>query len=187
MSKRKTTALLITAFVCCFGMLCGCAAAPDRGAEEKTVKTENTTSAAQTGKASGLKPGTAQPEPGSIKKPSDEALKKLSTRLLQLADESYLPEGKTQEQLIEEMTDKKIIAEKQTGGGETTLCVHVYIKLASAEGFEPLEAYIAGDYDVYDGALLAAAWLDIRHIAEAAAVTQVKSISEVNLPITRGQ
>ena len=81
-----------------------------------------------------------------------------------------------------------MIAEKQPGGaGEKTLCAHVYIKLASADGVRLLEDDIARDYDWDENAKLMAAWLDIRRIKEAAATAQVKSISEVLSPITRGQ
>ncbi len=170
MSKRMITAMLAALFVLFCGTLCGCAAARGPGAG-KTGATES----------------KAQPDTGGIKKPADGALKKLSTRLLQLADENYLPEGKTKEQLIREMTASKVIAEKQAGGGEKTLCAHVYIKLSSADGAALLEDFIARDYDWDENAKLMAAWLDIRRIWEAAALTEVKSISEVLAPVTRGQ
>ncbi len=114
----------------------------------------------------------------------DEAKAKLSTDLLQLIDDAYLPEGRTKDQVIAFMQEQGQIKELFPGN-DTVTGAYVYIKLQENEKLDMLDAYVLSTENRDEENKIAACWVDIQRLKEVAALPGVKSIKDVVAPATR--
>jgi len=107
--------------------------------------------------------------------------KKLSSRLLRLTDEKYLPSGMTKEQYISQLKKDKVFKENKESGisGES---VHVYINLSEGASFDILAPYVT-DIIKDESQMLAAAWVDTGSLKDLAELDGVRGIELVTPPV----
>jgi hypothetical protein len=114
---------------------------------------------------------------------TDPALKKLSSALLGLADEKYLPQGVTKEQLLKQMKDQEEISDFTEGNSNVT-CVYVYIQITNGAGFADLNKHVVKTEVMDKDQSIAVCWVDINKLKETAALDYVTGIREVTPPET---
>ncbi len=120
-----------------------------------------------------------------VKKP-EGALQKLSSGLLPLADQTYLPKGVTLGQYQEQLVGFGSAKMDKTAakGTDNGVSAYVYITVSKSSDLSKLTSYgkIANQKDT-----LAALWVNAEKLQELSAQTWVVSISEVTAPVVNKQ
>ena len=124
--------------------------------------------------------------PDNKKATNNSSQKKLSTTLLQLTDDEYLPKGKTRNQLIQQMKKQKQISEPPQKRGQNNdkpvTRVYVYIQLKKGVDLSILDPFVLEVINKDKKENLVSAWVDINRLNELAAAEGVKSLREVTQP-----
>ena len=128
-------------------------------------------------------------ETGTNGKPDKNSLssseKKLSTKLLQLTNEEYIPSGDTLEELMSQMAEQEQMVEDSSASdipGDSGTSVYVYIQTKKGSDLKMLSNYAkVENTDKKNG--LAAAWVDVSMIESLAALDAVVSLREVIPPV----
>ena len=120
-----------------------------------------------------------------VKKP-EGALQKLSSGLLPLADQTYLPKGVTLGQYQEQLVGFGSAKMDKTAakGTDNGVLAYVYITVSKSSDLSKLTSYgkIANQKDT-----LAAVWVNAEKLPELSAQNWVVSISEVTAPVVNKQ
>ncbi len=116
-----------------------------------------------------------------------DAEKKLSTKILQLTNDEYLPSNVTRDELVSQMAEQNQIEQVNASSGvpgSSGTSVHVYIQAKKGSDLQALSKYAKiEDIDAKNG--LATAWVDVSMIMSLASVGSVRSVREVIPPVVR--
>lgn len=127
-------------------------------------------------------------ELSSSKQTLSDSEKKLSSRILQLTDNKFLPDGMSQNELVNQMEEQhqiEIVPVTHNKDGKSSgLNVYVYIKLAKGSNSDILLPYVSQVANKDEGFGLVAAWVDIDSIDSIASLDEVESIKEVMPPMS---
>ena len=115
-----------------------------------------------------------------------DAQKKMSSRILHLTGGLDMPQGVTQDNMVEQMARQgqaKEIDAADGSGGRPEFSLYVYIKLKEGSSTELLDPYVSKieNQDMEIG--LVAAWVDITSIKKLASLDAVLGIQEVSPPV----
>lgn len=115
--------------------------------------------------------------------------RKLSTKLLQLIDEEFLPPGESEDEIKQQMINNKqmAMAGQRTRGGEKAAddLVYVYINLEEGVNSKLIEPYSFKIENYNQKYGLAAAWVETSKLEKLASLPGVLSIQPVVPPITK--
>ena len=116
-----------------------------------------------------------------------ESQKKLSTRLLQLMNEDFLPPATTQSQIINQMEKLGQLAiSPVTNGADSEssgLETYVYISFEKGADTSIFKPHVKRIVDKDESYGLASAWVDVNSLDALASLDEVKSIREIIPPI----
>lgn len=119
----------------------------------------------------------------SLKLAMSEEDGKLSTGLLQLTDDKYLPEGASRKNVIGGMQAQGEINTAGSGKGALTAeQVHVYIQLAEGADTNIIKPYVSKIESRDKSARLVTAWVDVLQLKELASLEGVSGIDVVHKP-----
>lgn len=121
----------------------------------------------------------------SIDMSNDQALKKISSTLLGLVDQKYLPQGVTKEQLLKQMQDNGEISDFKKEDANIT-GVYVYIKVTDGAEFADLKKHVINTEAMDKDQKIAVCWVDINKLKEIAELDYITGISEVTPPEASG-
>ncbi len=116
-----------------------------------------------------------------------ESQKKLSTRLLQLLNEDFLPPATTQSQIISQMEKLGQLAISPVINGADSessgLEIYVYINFEKGADTSIFKQHVKRIVDKDEDYGLAAAWVDVNSLDALASLNEVKSIREIIPPV----
>ncbi len=136
-------------------------------------------------------PGTAIKddalELSALKEHMSGTEQKLSTSILQLVNDSFLPEGATKEGLMAQMKEQGQIMEGPVTNSVQSVpagtYLYVYIRMKQGSDFNVIKPYVAQIVNSDKDYALAAAYVALNNIEALAALDEVINITEVIAPV----
>ena len=127
---------------------------------------------------------------GNVKPNLTDAQKKLSTDLLQLVDNSHLPQGQDRKTLKMQMKHLRQFRPASSmptssNGMIADDMVYVYIYLKPHAGTQTIEPYVVEVTDVSERNHLAVAWVEVNDLETLASQEEVRTIRTVMPPLLR--
>ncbi len=117
------------------------------------------------------------------KESMDDAEKKLSTDLLALVNDQFLPANTSRDSYLEQQQELGTVLEA-TANGTSALCAYVYVQLVKDAAMDAVTPYLFELRNKDENSRLIAAYVEVDRLKELAARQEVVSIRAVVAPIT---